>query len=83
MQQKDALTILLTGRGQQNFADIIKRMVASKSLEFDMLCFKQKIGPAGQRFHSTMAYKQCLLEDVIYTYKEAKEIRVYEDRPKQ
>jgi hypothetical protein len=82
MRQKDALTILLTGRGEQNFADLIKRMVASKKLEFDMICLKPK-GPKSQRFNSTMHYKQSLLEDIIYTYKDAEEIRIYEDRPKQ
>ncbi|MCJ1471660.1 hypothetical protein MMC13_000300 [Lambiella insularis] len=81
MRQKDTMTILLTGRGEQNFADLIKRMVASKKLEFDMICLKQQVGPKGQRFSSTMHYKQLLLEDLIYTYKEADEIKVYEDRP--
>ena len=83
MRQKDAMTILLTGRGERNFAELIKRMVASKKLEFDMVCLKQQVGPKGQRFSSTMHYKQSLLEDLIYTYKEAEEIKVYEDRPKQ
>ncbi|MCJ1384239.1 hypothetical protein MMC17_007355 [Xylographa soralifera] len=82
MRQKDAMTILLTGRGERNFADLIKRMIASKKLEFDMVCLKQQVGPKGQRFSSTMHYKQSLLEDLIYTYKEAEEIKVYEDRPK-
>lgn len=83
MRQKDALTILLTGRGEHNFQDLIKRMVASKKLDFDMISLKQKIGPVGQRFSSTMHFKQLLLEDIVYTYKDAEEIRVYEDRPKQ
>ncbi|KAL9122097.1 MAG: hypothetical protein Q9187_001342 [Circinaria calcarea] len=83
MRQKDALTVLLTGRGEHNFGDLIKRMVASKKLEFDMICLKQRIGPVGQRFSSTMHYKQQLLEDIVHTYKDAEEIKVYEDRPKQ
>jgi len=83
MRQKDAVTILLTGRGEHNFADLIKRMVDSKKLDFDMVCLKLKTGPKGQRFSSTMHYKQSLLEDLIYTYKDAQEIKVYEDRPKQ
>lgn len=83
MRQKDALTVLLTGRGEHNFGDLIKRMVASKKLDFDMVCLKQRIGPVGQRFSSTMHYKQQLLEDIVHTYKDAEEIRVYEDRPKQ
>jgi hypothetical protein len=83
MRQKDAVTIILTGRGEHNFADLIKRIVASKKLDFDMVCLKQKSGPKGQRFSSTMHYKQSLLEDLIYTYKDAEEIKIYEDRPKQ
>lgn len=83
MRQKDAMTIILTGRSESNFADLIKRMVASRKLEFDMICLKQQAGPKGQRFSSTMHYKQSLLEDLIYTYKEADDIKVYEDRPKQ
>ena len=83
MGQKDAMTILLTGRGEHNFANLIMKIVASKKLEFDMICLKQQVGPKGQRFSSTMHYKQSLLEDLIYTYREAEEIKVYEDRPKQ
>ena len=83
MQQKDALTILLTGRGQDNFATIIKRMVASKKLDFDMICLKPKMGPQGQRFQSTMNFKQGLLEELVYTFNQAEEIKIYEDRPRQ
>ena len=83
VQQDDALTVLLTGRSEHNFADLIKRMVASKNLQFDMICLKPQAGPNNQRFSSTMLYKQALLEDMIYTYKDAEQIRVYEDRPRQ
>ena len=83
MRQKGALTVLLTGRAERNFPDIVKRMVASKRLEFDMICLKPAVGPHGQRLSSTMMFKQALLEDLMCTYKEATEIRVYEDRVKQ
>jgi len=83
MQQKDALNVLLTGRSESGFADLIKRMVRSKKLEFDMVCLKPTIGPANQKFTSTMEFKQELLKDIVYTYKDADEIRIYEDRPKQ
>ena len=83
MRQKDALTILLTGRGEHNFANLLQRIVASKKLDFNMICLKQQVGPGGQRFPTTMQYKQSLLEELIYTYKDAEEIKVYEDRPKQ
>ncbi|KAL4926892.1 rRNA 2'-O-methyltransferase fibrillarin-like protein [Aspergillus undulatus] len=82
MKQKDAVTVLLTGRGEANFSDIIKRIVESRNLEFDLICLKPEVGPNGQRFPSTMDFKQNFLSDIIFTYDQAEEIRVYEDRPK-
>jgi hypothetical protein len=83
MEQKDALTVLLTGRGEVNFSGLIKRIVASKNLHFDMICLKPQAGPNSQIFSTTMAYKQALIRDLVYTYKHADEIRVYEDRIRQ
>lgn len=83
IKQNDALTILLTGRSEDNFADLVKRIVASKNLVFDMICLKPQAGPNNQTFTSTMNYKQAILRDLIYTYKDADEIKVYEDRVKQ
>lgn len=83
IKQNDALTVLLTGRGEHNFADLIKRIVASKDLPFDMICLKPQAGPNNEKFRSTMMYKQAVLEDLVHTYKDADEIRIYEDRPKQ
>ncbi|KAL8693573.1 MAG: hypothetical protein Q9218_001615 [Villophora microphyllina] len=82
IKQTDALTILMTGRGEANFVDLIKRIVKSKNLAFDMICLKPQVGPNNQTFTSTMHYKQAMLRDLIYTYKDADEIKVYEDRPK-
>ncbi|KAL8713964.1 MAG: hypothetical protein Q9220_002110 [cf. Caloplaca sp. 1 TL-2023] len=82
VKQDDALTILLTGRGEDNFAHLIKRIVASKKLAFDMICLKPQAGPNNQTFTSTMNYKQALLQDLVYTFKDAEEIKVYEDRVK-
>lgn len=83
IKQPDTLTILLTGRGEDKFAHLIKRIVASKELAFDMICLKPQAGPNNQTFTSTMNYKQAILRDLIYTYKDADEIKVYEDRVKQ
>ena len=83
IEQTDALTVLLTGRGEHNFADLIKRIVTSKNLSFDMICLKPQAGPNNERFRSTMMYKQAILEDLVHTYRNAEEIRIYEDRPKQ
>ncbi|KAI4759191.1 hypothetical protein E4T52_08578 [Aureobasidium sp. EXF-3400] len=82
MEQKDALTVLLTGRNERGFADLVTRMFRAKKLEFDMVCLKPAVGPSGQRFSSTMLFKQDLLRDLVCTYSDAEEIRIYEDRPK-
>ncbi|KAF2174775.1 hypothetical protein K469DRAFT_613332 [Zopfia rhizophila CBS 207.26] len=80
MQQKDALSVVLTGRSEHGFAELINRIVKSKKLEFDMICLKPAVGPGGQKFNSTMGFKQELLKEIVYTYKDAEEIRIYEDR---
>ncbi|KAF2272453.1 uncharacterized protein EI97DRAFT_461969 [Westerdykella ornata] len=82
MQQKDALCVLLTGRSEAGFSDLIKRIVRSRNLEFHMICLKPTTGPSGQKFKSTMEFKQAILKEMVYTYKDAEEIRIYEDRPK-
>jgi len=82
MQQKDALTVLLTGRGETNFAELVNRILKSKSLDFDLVVLKPEVGPNNQRFQHTMDFKQEFLRDLIFTYKTADELRIYEDRPK-
>ncbi|KAF5677210.1 nucleolar rRNA processing protein [Fusarium heterosporum] len=82
MLQKDALCVLLTGRSERGFAELIKKMVAAKGLEFDMVGLKPTVSPSNQKFQSTMHFKQLFLGTLMETYKEADEIRVYEDRPK-
>lgn len=47
-----------------------------------MVSLKPPVGPNGERFTSTMHFKQMFLTRVMETYTEAEEIRVYEDRPK-
>lgn len=82
MKQKDALCVLLTGRSESNFGELVKRIVVSKKLEFDMVSLKPAVGPGGERFDSTMHFKQVFLRRLMETYKDADEIRIYEDRPK-
>ncbi|KAI1820092.1 hypothetical protein F4861DRAFT_543266 [Xylaria intraflava] len=82
MKQKDALCVLLTGRNENGFSTLIKRIVKSKQLEFDMIGLKPEVGPNSERFKSTMLFKQAFLKAVMETYKNAQEIRIYEDRPK-
>lgn len=83
MGQKDVLSVLLTGRNEKGFSDLIGRMIKSKELEFNMVCLKPLVGPANQKISSTMSFKQELLKDLVYTYADAEELRIYEDRPKQ
>jgi hypothetical protein len=82
MEQKDALTVLLTGRAEPAFAELINKMVTAKGLEFDLMSLKPVSGPNHERFSSTMNFKQAFLESLTETYKNADEIRVYEDRPR-
>lgn len=47
-----------------------------------MVVLKPDTGPAGQKFNSTMLFKQEFLKETIFTYSTAEEIKIYEDRPK-
>ena len=82
ISQKDAVTVLLTGRGETNFADLTNRILDAKGLDFDFVCLKPEAGPQNQRFGSTMEFKQAFLRDLCFTYNRAENIVVYEDRPK-
>ncbi|KAH6653051.1 hypothetical protein BKA67DRAFT_506729, partial [Truncatella angustata] len=82
MQEKEALTVMLTGRSERGFSDLLKRVVAAKGLDFDLVGLKPAVGPQNERFTSTMNFKQIFLESLMETYKQAEEIRVYEDRVK-
>ncbi|OAA54827.1 hypothetical protein SPI_08698 [Niveomyces insectorum RCEF 264] len=80
--QPDALSVLLTGRAERAFADLIQRMAASRGLVFDLVVLKPAAGPNNERFASTMAFKQAFLATLMETYAAAGTIRLYEDRPR-
>ena len=61
----------------------MQRIVKSKHLDFDLVCLRPEVGPLNQKFPSTAKFKQAFLEDLVRTYREANEVRIYEDRPKQ
>lgn len=82
VKQPDAMCVLLTGRSEQGFGELVRRIVKSKGLEFDMVSLKPKVSPTNQRFQSTMHFKQLFLNALMETYRYAEEIKVYEDRPK-
>ncbi|EXJ89947.1 hypothetical protein A1O3_03014 [Capronia epimyces CBS 606.96] len=81
-QSKGVLTVLLTGRSETDFANLVNRIVTAKGLDFDLVVLKPEAGPSGQRFESTMGFKQEFLKELVFTYKNAEELRIYEDRPK-
>ena len=83
MEQQDVLTVLLTGRAEKQFSTLVKRIVNSRNLIFDMCCLKPLASPNDQLLVSTLAFKQAVLSDIVHTYSNAEEIRIYEDRPKQ
>ncbi|PHH83366.1 hypothetical protein CDD83_2999 [Cordyceps sp. RAO-2017] len=82
IKQPDALCILLTGRSEEGFSSLIKRIISSKGLDFDLVCLKPQVSPSNQKFQSTMHFKQLFLNTLMETYKHATEIKIYEDRPK-
>lgn len=82
MQDPSTFTVLLTGRADGIFDNLITRMVDSKGLTFDMICLKPKVSPPGEVIRNTMEFKQSLLRDIMLTYTDAEAIKVYEDRPK-
>jgi hypothetical protein len=82
VQAKDVVTVLLTGRGEHNFADLVTKICNSRNLDFDMVVLKPETNPEGQKFENTMAYKNMFFSQLVSTYKEAEEIKIYEDRPK-
>jgi hypothetical protein len=80
MEQEDAITVLLTGRAEGEFQDIIRRILKSKGLVFDMIGLKPFVGPNSETFSSTMVFKQHFLTSLIRTYAYATVFKIYEDR---
>lgn len=82
MEQKDALTVLLTGRSAKKFAPLIQRMVGARKLEFDLFVLKPDADQYGNPWKSTLACKEAFLGELLDYYREAEEFRIYEDRVK-
>ena len=80
--QKDVVTVLLTGRNETNFTEIVNKMCVSRDLDFDLVVLKPEVGPNNERFHTTLEFKNEFLRELVCTYKNADEIRIYEDRAK-
>ncbi|KAF2219423.1 hypothetical protein BDZ85DRAFT_252657 [Elsinoe ampelina] len=83
MASPTAVTVLMTGRGQAKFSELLARMVKSKGLEFDMMVLKPSVGPDGVQYYSTLDFKKEFFRVAMLTYKHATELTIFEDRPKQ
>lgn len=82
MSQKDTLTVLLTGRSVKGFSALIQRIVASKKLEFDMICLKPQASAFdGEKIQNTKQFKRLVLEHILNTYVHTEDFKIYEDRP--
>jgi len=77
ISRKDVLTVLLSGRSESKFPDLILRIVKSKGLEFDLVCLKPAVTPSNVQVRTTMQYKIEFLKSIVYTYKHAGEITVF------
>lgn len=69
MLQKDAMTVLLTGRSGEGFGELVSRMCASRGLVFDMVVMK----PDGSR--TTVEFKREFLGRLLDKYEGADEIK--------
>jgi len=76
MRQKDALTVLLTGRSVTGFADLVQRIVKSRGLVFDMVVLKPEAMTTGQQSQNTLAFKTVFLAELLDTYSETQELRL-------
>ncbi|PNS21229.1 hypothetical protein CAC42_1008 [Sphaceloma murrayae] len=83
MRSRTALTVLMTGRGQARFSELITRMAKSKGLDFDMIVLKPAVGPDGVHYHATLDFKKEFFRVLMLTYIHATELTIFEDRPKQ
>ncbi|QIX00219.1 hypothetical protein AMS68_005736 [Peltaster fructicola] len=81
-EDTEALSVLLTGRGEKNFSELLQRIFKAKGLRFDIVALKPAVSPTGKVFDNTLQFKTTLLRDIVYTYTDAEELRMYEDRPK-
>lgn len=77
----EILTVLLTGRSEAKFPDLILRILKSKGLNFDLVCLKPAVSPTNVQITTTMQFKSELLRSLIFTYKRSPYFKVWEDRP--
>lgn len=82
IQNPTALTVLMTGRSEANYSELIKKMVAAKGLDFDLVVLKPHVKPDGSRSTNTAEYKTAFFQDALMTYTNA-DLFIWEDRKRQ
>lgn len=69
------LTVLLSGRNEESFKDLISTMVQAKGLNFDILLFRTS------EFTNTLDFKKSCIENMLKRLTSCKYISLYDDRP--
>ncbi|AMD22406.1 HGR067Cp [Eremothecium sinecaudum] len=81
IQDPETVSILLTGRREVFFADVIGKLlehdVMAGELQFNAVFLKK------EEFRTTLSYKTTCLTNLLNSYPNLKEISIYDDRPKQ
>lgn len=90
-EQKDTISIILTGRKNNIFKDLILKIIElskledplflKPSLQFDAICLKKSIKDSPGT--TTMMYKIAVLRDFLEYYPNLEEITIYDDRMNQ
>ena len=91
--QEDTITILLTGRKENIFKNIILKIIElsrledpiflQPSLQFDAICLKRTTTTTGSSWITTMMYKTPLVRDFLDYYPNLEEVTIYDDMMNQ
>src|SRR5579871_1975878 len=68
IDRKDVLTVLLSGRSESKFSELILRIIKSRGLNFDLVCLKPAVTPNNVQVRTTMQYKSEAFKSIVYTY---------------
>ena len=59
----------------------MQRIVASKKLDFDMICLKPNVGPDGEKIQNTKVFKTMFLAKLMDIYIHAEDLKYVEIPP--
>lgn len=79
----DTLSVLMTGRSQAKFSDLIVKILNAKGLHFDLTVLKPEVTPTAQIVVDTAMFKCEFFREVMSTYSDARHLIIFEDRAKQ